>query len=221
MKKLLNQLLLTIVGPIGAFLIWVLGKSLRIEWIDEDYRTQIKGGVLYAFWHSRLLILAYTHRWRGALIMISESQDGEFIARPVERLGFLPIRGSTSRSGLKALFRMAKQISSDHDGAITPDGPRGPRQKVQIGTILIAQRAQVPIIPIITSAEKCWRLNSWDRFMIPKPFSRAVVIHGQPIEVPSKLDRDQLEAIRQDVENSLNELTKKADHFFDTNLTFC
>ncbi len=215
MKKLLDKFLFAVVGRLGSLLILLLGKTLTIKWVDEHYRTQISGAVVYAFWHSRLLILAFSHRRRDALTMVSESKDGELIARPLQRLGFVPVRGSSSRSGLKALFRMVKGISEGREGSLTPDGPRGPCQRAQIGTILIAQRAAVPIMPIVASAEKCWRLKSWDRFMIPKPFSRIVIIHGEPIYVPRKSSEDELEAKRLELENVLNAITEKADHFFD------
>ncbi|RMH69505.1 MAG: DUF374 domain-containing protein [Gemmatimonadetes bacterium] len=215
MKSIKNTLLLILAEYLGAGLIYLLGRTLRITWVDEAKRTSIPSPVLYAFWHSRMLILGFSHRFRQALILISESQDGEFIARPIHRLGFVPVRGSTSRSGLKALFRMARLISAGQDGAITPDGPRGPRQQVQIGTVLIAQRAGVPVLPIIAAAEKCWQLNSWDRFMIPKPFSRAVIIHGNPINIPRKCTETELEAKRQAVERELNRITDLADHYWD------
>lgn len=211
---MINRLLTALSGPLGGALIYLLGRTLRIIWVNEQHRTAIDGPVLYAFWHARMVTLAFSHRFRGILIMISESQDGEFIARPVSQLGFQPVRGSTTRSGMRALFDMVRRIKSGYDGAITPDGPKGPRHVVQIGTVLIAQRAGVPVIPIIPAAERCWRLHSWDRFIIPKPFSRAAILHGAPINVPRTCPPEELESKRKEIEDALNALTEEADGFF-------
>lgn len=200
---------------LGAAAIYLLGRTLRIAWAGQENREGVDGPVIYAFWHARMLILAFTHRRRGIRIMISESRDGEYIARPVKRLGFVPVRGSSSRSGLRALVRMAQDAQAGHDCAVTPDGPRGPRHVFQGGTLVIAQRAGVPIVPIAAAAEKCWRLRSWDRFMVPKPFSRAAVMLGAPVYVPKKLTEHEREALRLRLEAALKETTEQAEAFFD------
>jgi hypothetical protein len=199
---------------LGAALIYLLGRSLRITWVGLERRDAVAGPVVYAFWHARMLILAFTHRWRHIRIMISESRDGEYIARPVSRLGFVPIRGSSSRSGLRALVQMVQQAKAGHDCAVTPDGPRGPREAFQGGALGIAQRSGVPIVPIAAAAERCWRLNSWDRFVIPKPFSRAVVVLGEPVDVPKHLNAQEREALRLDLEARLVAVTRQAEKWF-------
>jgi lysophospholipid acyltransferase (LPLAT)-like uncharacterized protein len=204
----------SIIGPIFIFF---LGKTLRIKWIGEENLNPIRknqGQVIYAFWHGRMLILSYSHRWQKIHVLISQHRDGELIARIIERLGFVSIRGSTTRGGTKALFEMAKKGASGYDVGITPDGPKGPKFKVQLGAIYIAQRSEMPIIPITNSAKSRWTLSSWDGFLIPKPFSKAVIMIGEPIYVPLKSTPQELEEKREKLEKRLVELTQKADSYF-------
>jgi lysophospholipid acyltransferase (LPLAT)-like uncharacterized protein len=161
-----------------------------------------------------MLISSYSHRWQKIHVLISQHRDGELIARIIERLGFVSVRGSTTRGGTKAIFEMAEKGASGYDVAITPDGPRGPRFKVQLGTIYIAQRSQMPIIPITNAAKSCWTLSSWDGFLIPKPFSKVVILIGEPIYVPLESTPQELEEKREELEKRLVDLTQKADNYF-------
>ncbi|MCK4428142.1 MAG: lysophospholipid acyltransferase family protein [candidate division Zixibacteria bacterium] len=204
----------SIIGPIFIFL---LGKTLRMKWIGEGNLDPIRknqGQVIYACWHGRMLILFYSHRWQRIHVLISQHRDGELIARIIKRLGFVSVRGSTTRGGTKALFEMATKGASGYDVGITPDGPRGPKFKVQPGAIYIAQRSGMPLIPITNSAKSRWTLSSWDGFLIPKPFSKAVIIIGEPIYVPLKSTPQELEEKREELEKRLVELTQKADSYF-------
>lgn len=204
----------SIIGPVFIFL---LGKTLRIKWIGGENLNPIRknqGQVIYAFWHGRMLILSYSHRWQKIHVLISQHRDGELIARIIQRLGFVSVRGSTTRGGTKAIFEMANKGTSGYDVAITPDGPKGPKFKVQLGTVYIAQRSGMPIVPITNSAKSRWTLPSWDGFLIPKPFSKAVIIIGEPIYVPPELTPPELEEKRKEAERKLLELTQKADNYF-------
>jgi lysophospholipid acyltransferase (LPLAT)-like uncharacterized protein len=217
LKKSKDNLALFLVSLIGPILIFLLGKTLRIKWIGEKNLDPIRengGRVLYAFWHGRMLILSYSHRWQKIHVLISQHRDGELIARIIERLGFVSVRGSTTRGGSKALFEMAKKGMSGYDIAITPDGPRGPKFNVQPGAIYISQRSEVPIIPISNSAKRRWTLSSWDGFLIPRPFSKSVIIIGEPIYVSLEATPQQLEEKRRELEESLAELTQRADNYF-------
>ena len=217
LRKSKDNLVLLAVSIVGPVLIFLLGKSLRIERLGEKNLNPIRennGRVLYAFWHGRMLILSYSHRWQRIHVLISQHRDGELIARIIERLGFVSVRGSTTRGGTKALFEMAKKGTSGYDIAITPDGPRGPKFKVQAGALYIAQRSGLPILPISTSAKRRWTLSSWDRFLIPKPFSKSVIAIGEPIYVSLEATPQQLEEKRKELEESLAELTQRADNHF-------
>jgi lysophospholipid acyltransferase (LPLAT)-like uncharacterized protein len=215
--SLKEKIFLFLVSIMGPLLILLLGKTLRIKWMDEENLKDIQvknGKVLYACWHGRMLILSYSHRRRKIQVLISQHRDGEIIARIIQRLGFGTVRGSTTHGGFKAILQMANKANQGYDIAITPDGPRGPIFKVQPGTAYIAQRGEVPIIPITNSAEKRWTLQSWDKFIIPKPFSRAVIITGKPIYVPKELAPEEIESVNLELERKLIELTEKADNYF-------
>jgi lysophospholipid acyltransferase (LPLAT)-like uncharacterized protein len=217
LKKIRDDLLLFFVSAVGPIFIFLLGKTLRIKRIGEENLNPIRknqGQVIYAFWHGRMLILSYSHRWQKIHVLISQHRDGELIARIIQRLGFISVRGSTTRGGTKAIFEMANKGASGYDVAITPDGPKGPKFKVQMGTVYIAQRSGMPIVPITSSAKSCWTLPSWDGFLIPKPFSEAVIIIGEPIYVPLESTSQELEGKREEVEKKLLELTQKADNYF-------
>jgi lysophospholipid acyltransferase (LPLAT)-like uncharacterized protein len=217
LKRSKDDLALFLASIVGPIFIFLLGKTLRIKWVGEKNLDPIradKGRVLYAFWHGRMLILSYSHRWQKNHVLISQHRDGELIARIIKRLGFVSVRGSTTRGGTKALFEMAKKGASGHDVAITPDGPRGPKFKVQPGAVYIAQRSGMPIIPISSSAERRWTLSTWDGFLIPKPFSKAVIMIGEPIRVSLEATPQQLEEKREELEKSLVELTRRADSYF-------
>jgi lysophospholipid acyltransferase (LPLAT)-like uncharacterized protein len=212
-----DNLLLFFVSLVGPIFIFLLGKTLRIKWIGEENLDPIRknqGQVIYAFWHGRMLIFSYSHRRQKIHVLISQHRDGELIARIIERLGFVSVRGSTTRGGTKAIFEMAEKGASGYDIAITPDGPRGPRFAVQLGTIYVAQRSQMPIIPITNSAKSRWTLSSWDGFLIPKPFSKAVIIIEEPIYVPLESTPQELEEKREELERRLVDLTQKTDNYF-------
>jgi len=216
-KRAKENLSLFLASVIGSIFIFLLGKTLRIKWIGEENLNSIRknrGQVIYAFWHGRMLILSYSHRWQKIHVLISQHRDGELIARIIQRLGFVSVRGSTTRGGTKAIFEMANKGASGYDVAITPDGPKGPKFKVQLGTIYIAQRSGMPIIPITNSAKSRWILSSWDGFLIPKPFSKAVIMIDEPIYVPFESTPQELEEKREELEKKLLELTQKADNYF-------
>lgn len=217
MKKFLDKLTMFFVPKIGALLIFLLGKSLRIKWVGTENLVPVrkKGQrVIYAFWHGRMLILPFSHRWQKIHVLISQHRDGELIARIINIFGFGSVRGSTTRGGTKAIFQMADKNLDGYDVAVTPDGPKGPRYEVQPGVIYIAQRSGMPIIPVTNSAKKRWTLKSWDNFIIPKPFSKATIILGEPIYVDSQSSPREIEEKRGKLEEKLLSLTSEADSYF-------
>ncbi len=217
LNQIKDELLLFLASWIGPILIYILGMTLKIEWVGEenlDILRKEKKSVIYAFWHGRMLIFTYSHRRQRIHVLISQHQDGEFIARIIHHLGFVSVRGSTTRGGSKALFEMCKKTASGFDVGITPDGPKGPGFQVQPGTIYIAQRSGMPVIPITNSAKNRFNLSSWDRFLIPKPFSKAVILLGKPIYVPAECTPQQLEEKRIELEKQLIKLTQRADNYF-------
>jgi lysophospholipid acyltransferase (LPLAT)-like uncharacterized protein len=216
-KPIRDRLLLFLASCLGPILIGLLGKTLKIQWVGKENLDLIRKenkAVVYAFWHGRMLVFTYSHRKRKIHVLISQHRDGEYIARIIHRLGFVSVRGSTTRGGSKALFEMCDKTAAGFDVAVSPDGPKGPGFRVHPGIIYVAQRSGMPIVPISNSAENRWNLSSWDRFLIPKPFSKTVIMLGEPIYVAPESTPEQLEEKRRELEQRLLDLTDKADNYF-------
>jgi len=216
--SLKDRIVLFLISRLGAIFILLLGKTWRLRMLGWESVHQVwnqGGNVMYAFWHGRMLTLCFSHRKQNIHIMVSEHRDGEMIAQTVSRLGFVPVRCSTTRGGLRALFRISERASSGYDVAITPDGPKGPCCAIQPGVMSLAQRTEMPIIPVTNAASFKKRLSSWDSYLIPLPFSRVVVMMGAPIYISRSLSGDELEKKRLEVEQALNDLTRRADLSFD------
>ena len=214
----MNWVLLQLIPFLAWMVIWIIGKTIRSEVMgEENVRTLKQRGqnLIYAFWHNRLLLITYCLRHRGIQVLVSSSRDGEYISRTIGRFGASTIRGSTTSGGRKALLQMARKLKRGYDGAITPDGPQGPKYRVQPGIIHLAGKTRFPIVPLTYNARKKIILNSWDGFIVPCPFSRAVLIYGNPIEVSMDSTEEVIEAKRQELEKSLNSITRQADRYFE------
>lgn len=187
------------------------GKTLRFE-EHGDFGAIVEEGrqgkpYIFALWHGELFPLAaYAKRFdcRFAII-VSQSKDGEFIARFLERNGHTTIRGSSSRGGVKALIQTKRLILKEKlIGGITVDGPRGPRHKAKDGVILLAQRTGAQIVPLRASVSRKKVFNSWDKFVVPYPFSKCHFHVGEPMDVTTdKLDKDVLRRERERLEKRL------------------
>jgi len=214
MRILGHDLLFQAAVRAGPLLIRLLGRTWRIRWIGEEHLEACRRRrepVLLASWHGRLLPLIYTLRNRRIQILISRHRDGEMLRRVTERLGFGSVRGSTGKRGAQAILQMARRAAGGFDLAITPDGPRGPREKAQAGVVRIAQRAGIPVLPLTGASSRGWSLRSWDRFHIPAPFARVVVGYGPPIDVPPTLAAGEVEAVRLRIERAITALREEAD----------
>lgn len=194
----------------GPPLLLAWGNSLRITFLGGRVEER---RVIYALWHGRMFILIYCYRKRGINVLISQHSDGELVARVIKGLGYLPIRGSSTRGGLKGFFELS-QGARGRSLAITPDGPRGPKEIVQPGIILLAQRTGLPIVPLGASVQKGMVLPSWDGFLIPYPFSQVAVVEGPPLQVGKELREEALEEKREELERSLKRVNRQADDFF-------
>jgi hypothetical protein len=175
-----QRLLLAVIPPLAALFIRALGATLRYRDINAldasgepvPVGIEIPGPVVFAFWHRTLLVCAHRFRNKQIAILISPSFDGELIARTVALLGFYPARGSSSRGGASGLRAMADAYNEGHRCAFTADGPRGPNMIAKPGPVQLAELTGATWIGVYYALpNRCWELNSWDRFMIPKPFS--------------------------------------------------
>ncbi|HSJ64039.1 MAG TPA: lysophospholipid acyltransferase family protein [Gemmatimonadaceae bacterium] len=178
---------------LGPVVLRLLAMTWRVRELDgERIRRPLRERrpFVAVFWHGQMLPLLWHHRNRGIAILISEHGDGEIIARIAQRLGYALVRGSTSRGAERALLESIRLVSSGAPVAITPDGPRGPARSFAAGALLVSHRSKAPILPVAASASRAWRLRSWDRFMIPKPFARVTVAYGPPDTVQAASARD-------------------------------
>lgn len=168
--------------------------------------------VIGCFWHGRMLMMPYAWQWEGPFAMlISRHRDGRLISSTVGHLGITTIEGSSSRGGVNAARTLVDTLAGGVCIGITPDGPRGPRMRAQIGAIRVAQLSGAPLFPVTFGARRRRMLSSWDRFVVVYPFSRGVLIYGDPIHVARDADADALEQSRALLERRLNEITAEAD----------
>ena len=206
-------------GWVLRVLVSVLGSTLR--WRMEDNsgvmaRTPNKP-VIFVFWHNRLLLLPYMFqkywkpRQRRTAVLVSASADGEKLARVLSRFDLMCVRGSTSRRAGEALRELARAAQDGYDIGITPDGPRGPRYRVQIGAISLAQLTGASIIPVSYILSRKITLKSWDAFMIPMPFARCVARLGASLSVPSDADDALRENKRLELERVLQTLSERTE----------
>jgi lysophospholipid acyltransferase (LPLAT)-like uncharacterized protein len=177
------------------------------------YRDKMAAGQTFMFliWHWRLLPLSYYHRTWNLVTLISQSRDGEYIARVVERWGYSVVRGSSSRGGGQAARQLVRQVRAGRSIVVTPDGPRGPRERVKPGIVTAARLAGCPLVPASASASRAWWFEGWDRFMVPKPFARIHMVYGEPIDVPRDAGEAAIARIVSTAEDELNRLTRVAD----------
>jgi lysophospholipid acyltransferase (LPLAT)-like uncharacterized protein len=171
---------------LGRGFLQLLGHSWRMHVVNGERVGNLRrngNAFIFAIWHGHLLPGLWHHRDEGVTVLISEHRDGEIVARAAESLGYGLIRGSTTRGGGRALISLVRELRAGHEIAITPDGPRGPAGKFAPGALVAAQRSDAFILPVAVSASRAWRLKSWDRFMIPKPFARVTIAYGVPTKV--------------------------------------
>jgi lysophospholipid acyltransferase (LPLAT)-like uncharacterized protein len=198
----------------GTGLVLALGvtwRLVRVRLHERDALLHRGERCIFACWHARLLPLAYTHRHRSIAVLSSRHADGELIARIITRLGFLTGRGSSTRGGEEGVRAMLQHAEAGRLLGLTPDGPRGPAERVKPGLVYLASRTGFPVIPIATAARRSWKLASWDRLRIPHPFARVVVAYGAPIAVPSRLPDADIERWRVRIEGELGALTAEVD----------
>ncbi|MFH1313585.1 MAG: lysophospholipid acyltransferase family protein [Candidatus Eisenbacteria bacterium] len=193
----------------------LLGLTLRIEksGVENIAKARLlSGNLIYAVWHGRLLLLTYVHRNEGIDVLVSTHQDGEYIARVITGLGFGTVRGSSTRGGTGAVFRLTGAGAGRHDIGITPDGPGGPREVCQPGVVYLAKRNRMPVVPIGASHRPSVLLSSWDRFMVPLPFARCAVVYGEPVLYDSSMSEESIEDATRDLEKRIRTVTQEADN---------
>ncbi len=199
-----------VIGKMIGWILRVVGWTLRykisgLKQITGKYSVK---PVIYSLWHNRIFAMPHINPQLGAerdiVVLTSASEDGAILENAVKVFGIEAVRGSSSRRGATALIALRKKLTVGVHVCITPDGPRGPMQVLQAGVIKLAQFSGSPIIAINVEFSSCWRMKTWDKFCIPKPFSKVYVKLEEGVEVPKVLDQEEFEKYRVDVESLMN-----------------
>ncbi|MFP5235338.1 MAG: lysophospholipid acyltransferase family protein [Acidobacteriota bacterium] len=210
-----QRLALAIVPRVVWALLWIVGLTWRYEVIAEDGVTPVRfgekaGAEIYCFWHQCVLPCAMYFRRTGGTILISRSFDGELITRILSMLGFSAVRGSSSRFGGEGLLGLKDVLATGQPAIFTADGPRGPIYQTKMGPIKLAQMTGAPIGAFHLQPERAWTINSWDRFLVPKPFTRIIVSWANWTRVPTDLPADQFESKRQELNSAIERARLRA-----------
>ncbi len=200
-----------ILAQIIYYLIRILNLTYRYEFIGLENKKRAKDfhpnkTFVYALWHQNLIGAIFSHIGEQFTMVISESKDGELVAVTCEKFGHIPARGSSTRGGKRALIEIVKTVKRGVPGALTVDGPKGPAHVVKPGVIEIARLAQCALLPLSPYAEKYWYFKkSWDQFRIPKPFTKIVVVIGEPVFIGEDVSREAFEEVAVKVGNLITQ----------------
>ena len=213
-----QRLTLAIVPRVVWLLLMIVGRTWRFEVLAEEDVTPAfhgftPGREIYCFWHQCVLPCAFYFRSTHATILISQSFDGELITRTLELFGFHAVRGSSSRGGQQGLLALRGVLDENAPAIFTADGPRGPIYKSKMGPIKLAQHTGAPIGSFHLQPEKTWVVHSWDRFLVPKPFTRIAVSWGHWTTVPEAAPAEELEAKREQLDVALERARMRANEY--------
>ena len=211
--SLRQKISLWFISWIGFLAIRAIGPTVRFAVsFEEDAPDNLeKPPGIGPFWHRCVFAAAYLWRDSQFRVMTSRSFDGEYIARIIEKLGYVALRGSSSRGGVSALLGAKRDIDCGFTVAFTIDGPRGPRYVAKPGPVLLAKLTGAPIVPFYIALEDPWVLNTWDRLMIPRPFSRALMRVAKNIHVPPDADDEEIGRLHQEMQAALERVQQFAD----------
>jgi lysophospholipid acyltransferase (LPLAT)-like uncharacterized protein len=194
------------------------GPTLRYEVLGWQHIERIHSEnrrCVYSFWHQTIFLAMWWWRHRGVVAMTSGNFDGQILGRALERLGYATTYGSSSRGGLRGLSILATQLENGRDVAFAADGPRGPRYIAKPGPVILARRSGCPIVPFHLFAKNAHIFEkAWDRFQLPRPFSRVVLVIGSPIEVPDETGRELVERKQVELQESLQRARHTAECWF-------
>jgi lysophospholipid acyltransferase (LPLAT)-like uncharacterized protein len=211
-----RRIIIRAAGLLFYLLIRIVGLTARVTVEGKHNLDEIRASgrlPIYAVWHDRIFLGTYLLRDSRAVYLTSQSFDGEYIARFLQRFGYGVIRGSSTRGGGRGLVEMVRGMRRRLEMGFTVDGPKGPRYVAKPGVLMLAKKTGNPILPFTVSAQHYWMVNSWDRLQIPRPFTRAKLIFGNPIEVDSDADDAVLAAKLEELQSELERLTEKGNNW--------
>lgn len=211
--SLKQRIALRIIIAAGYWFIRILGPTLRVSVSREDgaQETVEQHPLIASFWHACMIPATYACRDLGVRVMSSNSYDGEYMGRIIRKFGFVAVKGSSSRNAVRALLGLRRALDQGWTVAFTLDGPRGPRYKVKPGPVALARSSGVPLTMFHAAVDRAWVLNTWDRLIIPKPFSRVLIRFGKLIVVPTDATDEDVERYEQQLQESLDRVREFAE----------
>jgi lysophospholipid acyltransferase (LPLAT)-like uncharacterized protein len=207
-----QRIVLRIIITAGYWFIRLVGPTLRVSVSREDGAQETIGQrpLIVSFWHACMIPATYVCRDIGVRVMSSNSYDGEYMGRIIRKFGFVAVKGSSSRNAVRALLGLRRALHEGWTVAFSLDGPRGPRYKVKPGPVALARSSAVPLSVFHMAVDRAWILNTWDRLIIPKPFSRVLMRFGKMIVVPPHATDEDLELYQQQLQESLDRVCEFA-----------
>jgi lysophospholipid acyltransferase (LPLAT)-like uncharacterized protein len=211
--SLRQRIVLRVIITLGYWVIRLIGPTLRVCVSREEGAQETVGQrpLIASFWHACIIPATYVCRDLGIRVMSSNSYDGEYMGRIIRKFGFVAVKGSSSRNAVRALLGLRRALRDGWTVAFSLDGPRGPRHKVKPGPVALARSAGVPLSMFHMAVDRAWVLNTWDRLMIPKPFSRVLMRFGKMIPVPEDATDVELEHYQQQLQDSLDRVREFAE----------
>jgi lysophospholipid acyltransferase (LPLAT)-like uncharacterized protein len=206
-------------SKVAGKIIWLLKRTVKLEIVGQEHLDGLMndgGKAIFAFWHGNMIIPMMEHIGSGVHVLVSQHGDGEIIARILTSLGYGLVRGSSTRGGSEALKTMIRLFRKQGIIGITPDGPKGPYRELKIGAVILAQSTGVPVLPMSAYTSSPKFLNSWDKLLVVKPFTRCVLMYGKPVKINREETSDGLEEKRKIVEQSIKDLDQKSENYFST-----
>lgn len=209
----------TLLSWIVPAIVLLIGLTLRFK-VEAPCATGEEGSLtniddlypgIFVFWHRCVLPAMWIFRHRKLAVITSESRDGEYIARVISRMGYVPVRGSSSRGGGRAMFELRTRVTEGNGVAFTIDGPRGPRYVAKRGPVTLARATGTPIVAFYVALDRAWVLNTWDGFVIPKPFARVYLRGAKKIFVPTDADETTLDRCYNEMQAALERVTQYAE----------
>jgi lysophospholipid acyltransferase (LPLAT)-like uncharacterized protein len=208
-----QRIVLRLIIAAGYWFIRLIGPTLRVCVSREEggQETVDQRPVIASFWHAGIIPATYICRGFGIRVMSSNSYDGEYMGRIIHKFGFVAVKGSSSRNAVRALLGLRRALQESWAVAFSIDGPRGPRHKVKPGPVALARSSGVPMSTFHIAVESAWILNTWDRLIIPKPFSRVLMRFGKLIPVPKDSTEEDLERYQRELQDSLDRIREFAE----------
>lgn len=204
-----ERLLIRFLGLVFYIFTYLIGKTVRFEvegWENLEKIERAGEIPILAFWHNRIFLATYYFRFRGIIVMSSQSFDSEYVARFIQRFGYGIVKGSSTRGGVGGLIEMIRLSKKGFPTGFSVDGPKGPVYKAKTGAILLAKKTENPIMPFSVETESYWTIKSWDKLQIPKPFTRAKIFIAEPIDVSKDADEAEMNNKHLELQAKLDEL---------------